>query len=198
MIYSKVRFMVIIFVCFAFSEVRTAIQPLGRFNQELAKYIVTEIERVYPFCQVEILPVKAIPQSAYYPSRNRWRAEKLLVSLTAEMPRGYRKVIGVLEDDISTTKGEHLDWGLFGLADIGGKSCVMSVFRLKKSGTSEKLYHERVAKVAIHELGHTLGLAHCENPLCIMTDAKGLIKTFDHAHCLPCKECRQFIGLMNY
>ncbi len=43
------------------------------------------------------------------------------------------------------------------------------------------MYWERIGKEAIHELGHTFGLTHCRDPLCVMnsscligeTDCKG-------------------------
>ena len=44
-------------------------------------------------------------------------------------------------------------------------------------GASEALVRERLWKVAIHELGHTLGLPHCPNNGCLMQDAHGTVKT---------------------
>jgi archaemetzincin len=46
-------------------------------------------------------------------------------------------------------------------------------------------------KVAIHELGHTQGLPHCENKTCYMRDAEGgnpLEEEVDF-----CKTCKMFL-----
>ncbi len=49
-----------------------------------------------------------------------------------------------------------------------GNACVVSSFRLSKANQQEQFY-----KVAIHELGHTQGLPHCEEKTCFMRDAEG-------------------------
>lgn len=70
--------------------------------------------------------------------------------------------------DISTSKGEIKDWGVMGLGYCPGKSCVASSFRLSAQKRQQQFF-----KVAIHELGHTQGLAHCANKTCLMRDAEG-------------------------
>ena len=79
--------------------------------------------------------------------------------------------------DISTAKPPNGDWGIFGLGQMPGKSCVVSDFRLHKKGGITST--ERLGRVAIHEIGHTLGLDHCPTPKCTMSDAKGAMKTVD-------------------
>jgi archaemetzincin len=60
----------------------------------------------------------------------------------------------------------------FGQAQLGGLSAILSTFRLhnKFYGLEEDtaLYEERIRKEAVHELGHTFGLVHCYNPVCVM------------------------------
>ena len=38
---------------------------------------------------------------------------------------------------------------------------------------------ERFAKTAVHEIGHTLNLSHCETQGCLMEDATGKVSTTD-------------------
>lgn len=55
-----------------------------------------------------------------------------------------------------------------GLGYCPGKACVASSFRLSPQKRQQQFF-----KVAIHELGHTQGLAHCAIKTCLMRDAEG-------------------------
>jgi len=68
---------------------------------------------------------------------------------------GYFRVLGVTARDITIPNYNFL----FGLADKHGFACMMSVHRLSW-GADEELTRERIAKIALHEVGHTLGRGH--------------------------------------
>ena len=99
------------------------------------------------------------------------------------------RVVGLTASDISTTKRRHKDWGIFGLGTIGGPTCVVSRYRLGAGRASRKKRNVRLAKVALHELGHTLGLEHCPEVGCLMEDGKGTIRTVDRETDF-CPACR--------
>ena len=48
----------------------------------------------------------------------------------------------------------------------------------------------RLAKVAVHEIEHTLGLPHCPTRGCLMEDAEGKVVTVDRERNF-CAHCRQ-------
>jgi archaemetzincin len=162
-----------------------AIQPLGSMPANSVAAVRRGLESTYGV-RVTVLKSVALPKEAYYSPRGRYRAEKLLTFL-ARTPGSYDKVLGLTARDISTTKDGHKDWGLFGLGQMPGKACVLSSFRLKRKGP--KTTNQRLTEVAIHELGHTLGLAHCPTPRCVMADAAGSIKTVDISTGKPCRKC---------
>jgi len=105
--------------------------------------------------------------TAYYSARDRYRADSLIRYL-GRSATGDTIVIGLTNKDISTTKGNIQDWGIMGLGDNPGRACVVSTFRLSASDRDGQLY-----KVAVHELGHTMGLQHCKDTTCYMRDAEG-------------------------
>jgi archaemetzincin len=85
----------------------------------------------------------------------------------------------VTSRDISVPKGEIADWGVIGVARLGGRPGIVSTYRLRVGGASDALFSARLDRVAAHELGHTLGLPHCDAPLCLMNDAHGHLRSID-------------------
>ena len=73
---------------------------------------------------------------------------------------------------------------VFGVADLSKNksfgSAIISVTRLREEfyrrTVNIALFEQRVLKEAIHELGHTFGLEHCEN-LCVMRFSNSLEDT---------------------
>ena len=139
-----------------------------------------------------------MPKVAYYKPRNRHRADKLLavlVGIAVSPDTRSNAIMGLTSQDISTTKGKHQDWGIFGLGELWGTACVVSSHRLtrKLKRRDHRKGLRRVVKVAIHEVGHVLGLHHCETPHCVMHDAEGTVKTVDDETGHFCDECQAFL-----
>jgi archaemetzincin len=171
-----------------------AIIPLGPVKQEYLERVAQEIQARMDV-EVRIEPQRELPAEAFYKPRKRWRAEKLLEALDVNPPAGVWKVMGVTEAEISTTKGDIADWGIAGLGNIGGQSCVVSAFIYKKHSRSKKVLLRRLGDLAVHELGHTLGFPHCEEKGCVMADAKGkAVKSADTSSGQYCAQCLELLS----
>jgi archaemetzincin len=142
--------------------------------------------------EVEALRAIPLPRSAYYPKRRRYRADRILEFLRQRFEREAPevRVLALTAVDISTTKGPHPDWGVFGLGDLGGRAAVISLFRLRRRVRSRAHFSFRVVTTALHEVGHTLGLDHCREPRCVMLDAEGSIASTDHSDGHLGRDCR--------
>lgn len=164
--------------------VRIYIQPFTDLPASYLMYISTEFQKT--FKKVIINPRVNLPMSSYYPVRSRYRADSLLSFLGRQTNDGCH-TIGLTTKDISTTKGDYIDWGVMGLGNCPGKACIASSFRLKAETPMKKM--NKLYKVAIHELGHTEGLPHCLVQTCFMRDAEGQDNTDQETgFCAACKQ----------
>jgi archaemetzincin len=161
------------------------VQPLGPPMVKADVALVRHSLEAFYGVTVRVAPRSELPRSAYYAPRRRYRAERLLAHLRRNKPADADRILGLTSADISTTKGKHRDWGVVGLATIDGAACVISSFRTGK--------RVRLAKAAVHEIGHTLGLEHCPSPGCLMRDARGKVASADSERDL-CDRCRAHLA----
>lgn len=172
------------------NKIKVALVSFSEVDVSYSKLLKMEIEEFYG-CEVTLFNEKKIPDFAYYKPRNRYKADSLLKYLKQNLPKDHELTIGITNKDISTKDEIHDDWGVFGLGFLGGPSCVVSDFRLKKSAKDKKHLQERLVKVVLHELGHTLGLPHCTaDKKCLMRDAEGTIKSVDEEERYLCEGCK--------
>ena len=85
---------------------------------------------------------------------------------------------------------------VFGEAQMHGRCAVISYHRLRQSfyglPEDERLTTERLVKTAIHEIGHTLGLTHCDDYDCVMA-ASHSVEWLDVKGSALCVNCRQSV-----
>ena len=160
-------------------------------NAQLTRELLSAIAIQYN-ADVLLQPkVQVLPTITFYKPRNRYRADLILQYLN-QLPGYHNYYLAVTSHDISTTNGKFYDWGIMGLGYQPGKSCVISTYRLKTPNTT--LFNDRVIKVALHEIGHNLGLPHCKySTTCYMEDAVGTIKTIDRETRELCSHCKNLL-----
>jgi archaemetzincin len=121
-----------------------------------------------------------------YPAKtdNGYKAEAFTNKLNKKRGR-QEYAIGITDQDI--IRYRIWDWfdftfvadTILGFTDISGESCIISTAQLKDSNT-----FNRIVNVVMHELGHLVGLDHCEDEDCLMIP-------YDHLDnsclCVRCK-----------
>lgn len=177
-----------------------ALQPIGPNDPQALKTVSQGIEKYYGY-KVYILEPITMP-SSFFVRTNRFRADSAINFLREIKSDTITYIMGITSNDISvTTKDKdgnikqpverYKDWGVFGYGYMPGTSCIISTYRLSNKGKTKTL--ERITKVALHELGHNLGVPHCPNPSCFMRDANESIKSIDQEGLQLCKDCQQKI-----
>ena len=102
-------------------------------------------------------------------SRKQYEAEQFLRDLFYFAPSDADKTIYITREDMFAGSLNFV----FGLA--ADRACIASTARLDPRYYGEtdmekarSLFIERLIKEAIHELGHTMGLPHCDDRKCVM------------------------------
>jgi archaemetzincin len=97
------------------------------------------------------------------------------------------KILGIVDRDLYVPELNFV----FGLAHT--KGAVISLTRLRQGfydlPENESRFHQRVLIEAVHELGHTYGLGHCNNPHCVMFFSNSLTDT-DRKGSKFCNNCK--------
>lgn len=175
------------------SEARLTVHivPIGPVPDKTIEQTAAALRDHAPVNPV-IVQRHGFPRRARSPRAGAYRATVLLDWLdTLAIPHDG-KIMGLTEADIVTQKGKHPIWGILGIGSIDGRSSLISTYRMRRKwengGAPEALVRERLWKIAIHELGHTLGLEHCPKIGCIMEDGHGTVKTVDRDTVL-CDSC---------
>ena len=118
--------------------------------------------------------------------RMQYRADGFL-DLLARMRVHCDKLIGITEEDMFVPDLNYV----FGLSSTGGRECVVSTARLRPDAygraKGDDIFRERLLKEAMHELGHSMGLVHCENA-CVMRFSNS-ISDVDAKPAKFCWEC---------
>jgi len=133
-----------------------------------------------PF-KTEITDRIGIPEKAYSSERGQYLAEHFI----KEAKRFDGRILGVTDADLYT---HGLNF-IFGEAEMNNRTAVISIFRLKNG---KKTFVKRMVKEAVHEIGHTIGLTHCHDPLCVMHFSNCLADT-DVKGAWYCSKCERLV-----
>lgn len=160
---------------------------LGSVDFQVWPPIETAVAEWLPFPIARLAPLE-IPESAYQPSRGQYQSVELLKALVQAAPVDTARLLGVTEVDLAIRVLSFL----FGQAQLDGTLGLVSLCRLRQEfyglPPDEELLRGRAVKEALHELGHTFGLRHCERAECVMSLAThiGLVDRKSERYCARC------------
>jgi archaemetzincin len=148
-----------------------AILQIGKIEQDTLEFIRENLAKAFPRTELVVLKDTVPPAPESYDSARKQYDSSLLLMLIREYARKTEadKILGITNADLYVPELNFV----FGEAESPGKAAVVSLYRLEPRfygrQANRALFLKRVAKEAIHETGHTLGLPHCPNSSCVMS-----------------------------
>ena len=137
----------------------------------------------------EILPVALDPEFAFHAERQQYHSTEILKRMQGFADVNSWRLLGVTGVDLYIS----ILTFVFGEAQVGDTCAVVSFHRLRQEfyglPSDPSLLRQRLIKEAVHELGHTLELSHCEDYRCAMT-ASHAVEWIDIKESALCDACR--------
>jgi len=179
------------------SGLTIALVPVGEVDPALLSLLVGDLPGIFT-AGVEAYPPMPLARKHFVKDRGQYIADSLLEGFSTIAIAAGTVLLGITEADLFSPGMNFV----FGIANRG--RALVSSFRLRPEfyGQLENLmvfssaagppglaaenrtravFQRRVLVEAVHEMGHALGLSHCEYPGCVMyfsnwigdTDRKG-------------------------
>lgn len=148
---------------------------IGKVNGVLLESLKKHLSKTFNRA-VQIGPDTGLPHYALNKKRGQYAANDIINSIMDKKEyAGSERILGVFDGDLYTP-------GLnFIFGEAGAKAAVIGLARLRQEfyGLPEDkpLFNRRASTEAVHELGHTYGLGHCNNHMCVMFFSSSLADT---------------------
>ncbi len=130
----------------------------------------------------------------YDPGRRQYNGNNLLEYVDSLSFQDSAKTLGLFNVDLFIPILTYI----FGQAFLGGHCGIASYYRLDNERygmkSDSRFLLERFKKEVIHELGHTFGLIHCQNPACVMRSST-YVEDIDQKKQHFCFSCLTRLGL---
>ena len=172
-----------------------AFQPLDDFNMLEIDPVINEIFSFYNKRVIVLKPIN-IPATFLNPAIEKYSADSIILLLSKLQNDTIVEIIGLTNKPIFTIKKtkytSYYDEKIFGMAHQPGNSCVVSDYRFRTINTT--VFNNIFRNVIIHEVGHNLGLPHCQDITCIMSTNTGDVEKLNNNNNAYCKKCKKIIN----
>lgn len=162
--------------------------PIGDFDGRLLRDLGSAMAEMFRI-PCEVAPVRLDPEFAYHGERQQYHSSEILQAMQRLVSGNSWRVLGVTAVDLYIP----ILTFVFGEAQIGGPCGLVSAHRLRQEfyglPPDAEMLGQRLLKEAVHEIGHTLALTHCEDYQCAMAPSHA-VEWIDLKEVSLCEACR--------
>jgi archaemetzincin len=162
--------------------------PIGNVDEGLIIDICPAIEAILGV-PCKVLPDRLDPGFAFHGERQQYHSLEILQGMQTLVRADTWRMLGVAAVDLYIP----ILTFVFGEAQMSGPCAVLSSHRLRQEfyglPRDPELFRQRLIKEAVHELGHTLNLSHCDDYRCVMASSHA-VEWIDLKDSTLCESCR--------
>lgn len=161
--------------------------PIGAVDPELLEWLGQSLYDKFRM-RAEILSPAVNPSFALHAERQQYHSSEILASMQRYINGDTWRLLGITPLDLYIP----ILTFVFGEAQLGGASAVVSYYRLQQEfyglPQDRDLLANRLLIESVHELGHTLRLTHCHDYQCAMAPSHAVewIDIKDSGFCEDC------------
>jgi archaemetzincin len=141
--------------------------PIGDLDGWLLRELGPALAEIFHI-PCEVVPVCLDPEFAYHGERQQYHSSEILQAMQQYVTPESWRVLGITPVDLYIP----ILTFVFGEAQIGGPCGLVSTHRLRQEfyglPVDAESLCQRLLKEAVHEIGHTLDLTHCDDYRCAM------------------------------
>ena len=166
---------------------RLHLLPIGSPDPQLLEWLAQALQEKFR-TPAEVLAPAIDPAFALHAERQQYHSSEILASMQRHVASNTWRLLGITQFDLYIP----ILTFVFGEAQLGGRSAVVSYRRLQQEfyGLPQDmdLLANRLLVEAVHELGHTLRLTHCHDYQCAMAPSHAVewIDIKDSGFCEDC------------
>jgi archaemetzincin len=161
--------------------------PVGNVDAQLLEWLQQALYEKFRM-PAEILSPALDPSFALHAERQQYHSSEILAAMQRHIGSSTWRLLGVTELDLYIP----ILTFVFGEAQLGGNSSVVSYHRLRQEfyglPADVDVLANRLLTESVHELGHTLRLTHCRDYHCAMAPSHAVewIDIKDSGFCEDC------------
>jgi archaemetzincin len=169
--------------------------PIGNVDLELLRDLRPRLEQTFRL-PCTVLDAQLDPEFALHGERQQFHSSQILQRMQSFLTHETWRMLGIAAVDLYIP----ILTFVFGEAQMGGPTAVMSAHRLRQEfyglTPDQELFRQRIVKEAIHELGHTLRLTHCDDYNCAMAPSHA-VEWIDLKGSSLCRSCQASVEVRN-
>ncbi len=165
--------------------------PIGNLDAGLLMHLAPALANTFQI-PCEILSTSIDPEFAFHGERQQYHSSEILARMQNFVAPNSWRILGVTAVDLYIP----ILTFVFGEAQMGGPCAVVSLHRLRQQfyglPHDEEILRQRLLKEAVHEVGHTVNLTHCEDYGCAMAPSHA-VEWIDLKEIWLCDMCQRTV-----